>query len=165
MRAVFCAFVNREKPSVCTRMYFFFFSPHLSSLSTFTLSLGLCGDLLPQLDCSPPFSPDRPPPQSVTPPLLLYSHLNCKPFQLPFNQGRRLKSLPSLCLSKGFLLSAHTCSILASSLIVLRRGCAVTVDCWTTVGMQMLCVCMFVSVCSILGLSASSVSVVCYTSH
>lgn len=98
-------------------------SPH-SSLSTLTLALGLCGDLLSQLDCSPPpFSSDPSPPPSLTPLLLLYSHLHSGPVQLPSSRGEELKSLPSLCLSKGFLPPPiHTPLPVPPSLIVSRRG-------------------------------------------
>ena len=108
--------------------------------------------LLSQLDRSPPFSSDPSPPPSLTPPLLLYSHLHSGPFELPSSRRGELKSLPFALSLRGFpttpLPPAHTHPV-PPSLIVSGGGGWVRLWLltWTTVGMQVLCVCVCVCVC------------------
>lgn len=150
---VCCVHVSITQKPLCVCV---FFPPLLSSLSTFTLSLSLCWDLLPQLDCSPPF------PLTVLPlhHSLLHSYSTptwtVGPSNCPLTGEEELKSLPSLCLSKGFLPFAHTCSILASSLIVRKGLC-----CWLQLLWLCRC-CLCACLCILLSMLVSQLSV---TSH
>lgn len=102
-------------------------SPH-SSLSTLTLALGLCGDLLSQLDHSPSLFPLTLLPPSIThtpppSPALLPPPLRPGPSGFPHPGEKSLNhSLLSLRLSKGFLPPLHTLTPSLPSLIGSRRG-------------------------------------------